>query len=209
MKKVIIIGAGGHAKVIADIVIKCGDELVGFLDDNTVLPDKIVGYPYLGIISSYHNYADECFFIIGIGNNHIRKKIADSLNVKWYTAIHPSSQIAIDTIIGEGTAVMANAVVNTSAHIGKHCIINTGAVIEHDNVMSDYVHVSPNSALCGTVSVGAFTHVGAGAVIKNNISVCDNVVIGAGATVVKNIKEKGIYIGIPVRKLKDENFNIS
>ena len=200
MKKVIIIGASGHAKVIADIIIRSGDELVGFLDDNTELPEKIIGYPYLGKISDYVKFRG-CLFIIGIGNNRVRERLAGEMDVQWYTAIHPSAQIAMDTSIGEGTAVMANAVVNTSARVGKHCIINTGAVIEHDNCLADYVHVSPNAALCGTVSVGRLTHIGAGAVVKNSTSVCENVIVGAGGAVVADITESGTYVGVPVRKL--------
>lgn len=201
MKKVVIIGASGHAKVIADIVIKSGDELVGFLDDNTSLPNEIVGYSYLGIIDKYREYSEKCFFVIGIGNNAIRKKIAESVDVNWYTAIHPSAQIAIDTQLGKGTVVMANAVVNTSAIIGNHCIINTGTIVEHDNRIGDYVHISPNASLCGTVSVGNLTHIGAGVTVKNNISICDNVIVGAGGVVVKDIIENGTYIGVPVKRV--------
>ncbi len=200
MKKVIIIGASGHAKVIADIVIKSGDELVGFLDDNTELPKSVIGYPYLGVIDRYHEYEENCNFIIGIGNNQVRKKIAERVDVNWYTAIHPSAQIAIDTVIGDGTVIMANAIVNTSATIGKHCIINSGAIIEHDNVIGDYVHISPNATLCGTVSVGNLTHIGAGVTIKNNTSICDSVIVGAGGVVVKDIFEKGTYVGVPVKR---------
>ena len=204
MKKVVIIGASGHAKVIADIVIKSGDELVGFLDDNKELPKKIVGYPYLGIISDYHKYSENCYFVIGIGNNSIRKKIAESMNVNWYIAIHPFAQIAIDTKIGEGTTVMANAVVNTSAILGKHCIVNTAAIIEHDNRIGDYVHISPNASLCGTVSVGELTHIGAGATVKNNTTICDNVVVGAGRVVVKNINHQGTYVGVPASRISEK-----
>ena len=201
MKKVIIIGASGHAKVIADIVIKSGDKLVGFLDDNIQLPNKVIGYPYLGVISNYPKYADDCCFVIGIGNNSIRKRIAESMNVTWYTALHPSAQIAIDTAVGGGTVVMANATINPSATIGKHCIVNTASVIEHDNTIGDYVHISPNATLCGNVSVGDSVHIGAGVTVKNNVSVCRDVTVGAGGVVVKNINESGIYIGVPVTKV--------
>lgn len=201
-RKVIVIGASGHAKVIADIVLKSGDELIGFLDDNTALPSIIIGYPYLGAISNYKKFMDECCFVIGIGNNKIRKRISESMNVCWYTAIHPSAQIAIDTQIGEGTVVMANAIINTSAVIGKHCIINTGAVIEHDNVIGDYVHISPNATLCGTVIVDDLVHIGAGATLKNNISVCSSSIFGAGTVVVSDINENGIYCGIPAKKMR-------
>ena len=96
---------------------------------------------------------------------------------------------------------MANAVINSSAKIGKHCIINTGAIIEHDNIIEDFVHVSPNATLCGTVKVGEETHIGAGTTVKNNINICKKCTVGAGAVVVKDIEEEGKYIGIPVKKI--------
>lgn len=202
MKKVIIIGAGGHSKVIADIVRKCGDEVVGFLDDNTELPETVGGMKNLGCVSNIEKYKGDCCFFVGIGNNRVRKLIDEKYDAEWYTAVHPSAVIAADAEIGEGTAVMANAVVNPSAKVGRHCIINTGAVIEHDNRLGNYVHVSPNGTLCGTVTVGECTHIGAGAVVKNNISICENVVIGAGAAAVKNITEQGTYVGVPAKRLK-------
>ena len=121
MKEVVIIGGSGHAKVIADIIAKSGDKIVGFLDDNVNLPPIIMGNKYLGVISDYIKYTD-CFFIVGIGNALDRKRIVDTIKVKWYTAVHPSAQIAHDTIIGEGCAIMANAVINPSTVIGNHCI---------------------------------------------------------------------------------------
>ena len=96
---------------------------------------------------------------------------------------------------------MANVVVGPSTQIGMHCIINTGAVIEHDNRICNYVHISPNVTLCGTVSIGESTHVGAGVTVKNNISICSDCVIGAGGVVVKDINEKGTYVGVPVRSI--------
>ena len=198
MKNVVIIGGSGHAKVIADIIVKAGDGIVGFLDDDVRLPSVIMGYNNLGVISNYVNYLD-CYFIVGIGNSLDRKKIVEQLDVKWYTAIHPSAQIAIGTVIGEGSAIMANAVINPSTNIGKHCIINTGAVIEHDNHLGDYVHISPNATLCGNVSIGSLTHVGAGATIINNISIPTETIVGAGSVLIKNIDVRGTYIGIPAK----------
>lgn len=199
-KKVIIIGASGHGKVIADIVLKSKDILVGFLDDGILVNTDILGYEVLGKTEDLKNYPD-CEFVIGIGNNKIRKRIAETYDVNWYTAIHPTAVIAMDTVICEGSVVMANAVINTSAQIGQHCIINTGAVIEHDNFIEDYVHISPNATLCGTVTVKEGTHIGAGAIIKNNTSITSNTIIGAGCVVTKDIIEEGTYVGVPARKL--------
>ena len=200
-KNVIIIGARGHGKVIADIIIKSGDSLMGFLDDDPSIGNEIIGYPILGKVEDLYKYSETAGFVIGIGNNYTRKRVADKYKVDWHTAIHPSAIIAIDVSIGEGTVVMANAVINTSTIIGRHCIINSGAVIEHDNDIADFVHVSPNASIGGTVSVGACTHVGIGASLKNNLSITSDCIIGAGSVVVKDIVEKGTYIGVPAKRM--------
>lgn len=211
-KKVIIIGAGGHAKVIADIIDKSKDIVEGFLDDNKTKNEIIIKgkqYKVIGKINDCEKIQlenPEMEFVIAIGNNKVRKQIAERYeNLKFYTAIHPSSQIALDVEIGEGTVIMANTSINTSAKIRKHCIINTGAVVEHDNILEDYVHVSPNATLCGTVQIGELTHIGAGTTVRNNISICHDCIIGAGSIVVKNINEPSTYIGIPARKMINRN----
>lgn len=206
-KKVVIIGAGGHAKVIADIIEKSGDEIVGFLDDNKKMGTTIIKeYKVLGDFNNRFPLAianSDYEFIIAIGDNKKREEISHSPNLKFYTAIHPSAQMGLDVEIQEGTVIMANACINSSAKIGKHCIINTGAIIEHDNIIEDFVHISPNVALGGTVKIGKSTHVGIGSTIKNNITICEKCKIGAGAVVVKDIKEEGTYIGVPAKKMED------
>lgn len=194
-KKVVIIGAGGHAKVVADIILKSNDILVGYLDDN------IKNENILGKVSDCIQYND-CEFIIGIGNNYTRKNIASTYNLNWYTAIHPNATIALDVTIEEGTVIMSNAVINSSTHIGKHCIINTGSIVEHDNDIHDYVHISPNATLCGTVSIGECTHIGASATVINNKTITKDCMIGAAGLVIKDIDKEGTYVGVPVRKIK-------
>lgn len=202
-KSVVIIGASGHGKVIADIIVNSGDKVLGFLDDaDDVQGKKIIGFPVLGKIADYDNYRD-CEFVIAIGNPYIREKIAIELPVKWYTAIHPTAVISsLDVEIGEGTVIMANAVVNPSARIGKHCIINTGAIVEHDNILEDYVHLSPNVTLAGIVKVGKSTHIGAGSCTKQVLNIASDCIIGAGSVIVKDITESGTYVGVPARKIK-------
>lgn len=202
-KSVVIIGASGHGKVIADIIVNSGDKVLGFLDDaDDVQGKKIIGFPVLGKIADYDNYRD-CEFVIAIGNPYIREKIAIELPVRWYTAIHPTAVISsLDVEIGEGTVIMANSVVNPSARIGKHCIINTGAIVEHDNILEDYVHLSPNVTLAGIVKVGKSTHIGAGSCTKQVINIASDCVIGAGSVIVKDITESGTYVGVPARKIK-------
>ena len=194
MKKVVIIGASGHGKVIADIVRAAGDELIGFLDDNPNLNT-------LGSICNYEKFPD-AEFIIAIGNAEIRERISKQIRVKWYTAIHPSAVVSESSEIGEGSVVMANAVINADARVGRHCIINTLAAVEHDNVLEDFVHISVGAKLGGTVKVGKRTWIGIGATVSNNIEICKDVMIGAGAVVIKNVDARAIMIGVPAKLLK-------
>ena len=201
-KDVIVIGAGGHGKVVADIVLSSADNLLGFLDDFAC--GEVMGYEVLGRTDDYTKYPN-AYFVIAMGSNEMRRSVSERLKgVNWYTAIHPSAVVSQnDVTIGNGTVVMACAVINPGASIGEFDIINTGCVIEHDNRIGDFTHISPNATLCGTVSVGDMCHIGASAVVKNNISICSNVTVGAAAAVVKDITSEGTYIGVPaVRRLK-------
>lgn len=194
MKKIVILGAGGHAHVIADIVRAEGNEVVAFLDDNLYQQDCS------GPISDYTKYGD-CEFVIGIGSNSVREKLS-SLNVIFHTAIHPRAIISPSAKIGSGTVVMPNAVINCNAVVGKHCIINTSSVVEHDNRIADYCHISVGTKLGGTVVVGQKTFIGLGASVKNNVTIQSDVTIGCGSTVIHDITESGVYVGTPVRRLK-------
>lgn len=203
MKNVIIIGAGGHAKVITDIIQKSGDNIKGFIDSKRC-KGEFLGYPILGNNSDYIKFSD-CYFVIAIGNSKAREKIYNDMKtMKWYTAIHPSASISsIGVSIDIGTVVMPNAVINTDAKIGKHCIINSSSTVEHDNKIDDYVHVSVGTKLAGHVSVGRHTWIGTGATVSNDISICGNCMIGAGAVVVKNIDISGTYVGVPAKFIHD------
>ena len=206
-QKVIIIGAGGNAKVIADIIVKNSDELIGFLDDNIAVGTEIIsGYKNLGKIEEHIEFQkqyEDVKFIISIGDNQIREKIAQAYSLTYYTAIHPTATIGVDTGIQEGTVIMAHASINSNASIGKHCIINTGSIIEHDNVIEDFAHISPNATLGGNVKIGKKTHVGIGATVKNNITIGPQIRIGAGAVVVKDILMEGTYVGVPAKRWKN------
>ena len=202
-KQVIVIGAGGHGKVIADIVIASGDRVLGFLDDGMTQGQQINGIPVLGGVEDYVRFP-EAEFVIAIGNAAVRRRIAERLQgARWYCAVHPCAVVSeMDVHVGEGTVIMAGAVVNPGAKIGSHCIINTGAIVEHDNRIGDFVHISVGAKLAGTVTIGDDTWIGIGAVVSNNLSVCGGSTVGAGAVVVKNITEPGVYVGVPAgRKL--------
>ena len=202
-RRVIIIGASGHGKVIADIVRKSGDQVLGFLDDNRALPKIFFGFPVIGTVAEYKEHL-EADFIVAIGDARIREKIVKELEgVSWYTAVHPSAVISdIQIRIGAGTAVMANAVINSCAGIGEPCIINSSAVVEHDNQIEDFVHISVGAKLAGNVTIGKGTWIGIGASVSNNLEICGGCMIGAGAAVVQNIREAGVYVGTPAKKKK-------
>lgn len=198
---VILIGGGGHAKVIIDCIRAAGDQVAGILDDGLAPGTLVLDVPVLGKTAEFEHYRSHPF-LIAIGNNAVRRKLAQRMDVKWHTAIHPSAVVSSYAAIGAGTVVMPRAVVNAGALVGGHCIVNTGAIVEHDNRLGDFVHVSPGAALGGTVSLGEATHVGIGAAVKNNVSICGGCLIGAGAAVVRDITEPGTYVGVPARKLK-------
>ena len=201
MNRLIIIGAGGHGKVIADNAYKNGYTEICFVDDNQT--GDCMGFPIIGVSADIDELNDgKTDFVIGIGNNGVRKAVSEKHDVNWITLIHPSANIAFNAQIGKGTVVMAGAVINASAIVGDHCIINTGAVVEQDNLIENFVHISPKAALGGTVRIGECTHIGIGAVVKNNVEICDRTVIGAGAVVVKNKAQEGTYVGVPARKIK-------
>ena len=201
MNKLIIIGAGGHGKVLADNALKNGYTDIYFVDD--FITGNCMGFPIVGTCADIPKMNDgKADFILGIGNNAVRKMLAETYAVPWVTLIHPTAQIAVNVSIGNGTAVMAGAVINACTTIGEHCIINTRAVVEHDNIIGNYAHISPNAALGGTVSIGECSWIGLGASVINNIVICENCVVGAGDVVVRSIAESGTYVGVPVRKIK-------
>lgn len=198
--ELIIIGASGHGKVVADIARKNNYENIVFLDDN--LDVKTCGnYPVIGGCCVAVNHQDSDF-IVAIGNAKIRQKIQSKLLEQGFnvvTLIHPAAVVASDVEIGIGTVIMAGAVINPCTKIGQGCIINTCSSVDHDCRIGDYVHVSVGAHTSGTVTIGDSTWIGAGATVSNNIEITSGCVIGAGAVVINDLLEKGTYVGVPAR----------
>lgn len=196
--KLIIIGASGHGKVVADIAKLNGYTDIVFLDDNDEVKE-CGGYPVVG----NSNHVPEGEIFVAVGNARIRKMLMERYADRVQPVlIHPNAVIAEDVKIGAGTVVMAGAVVNPGAIIGKGAIINTCSSVDHDCTISDYVHISVGSHLSGTVNVGEVTWIGAGATVSNNVNICGKCMVGAGAVVIKDINEEGTYVGVPARKIK-------
>lgn len=196
--RLIIIGASGHGKVVADIAKLNGYTDSVFLDDDEKVKE-CGGYPIVG--NTAHAPEGEVF--VAVGNARIRKMLMERYADRVQPVlIHPNAVIAEDVSLGEGTVVMAGAVVNPGAMIGKGVIINTCSSVDHDCVISDYVHIAVGSHLSGTVNVGEGTWIGTGATVSNNVNICGGCMIGAGAVVIKDINEEGTYVGVPARKRK-------
>lgn len=201
MNNLVIVGASGHGKVIADIAEKVGYTDIVFLDDNPAA--KSCGnYRVIGGCkeASYYRNAD---FVVAIGNPKIRSKIQSEvteMGLHIVSLIHPAAVIAPDVKIGVGTVVMAGAVINPCTEIGQGCIINTCSSVDHDCRIGNFVHVSIGAHVAGTVIIGDDTWIGAGATISNNIEIVADCMIGAGAVVVDDIKESDTYIGVPARR---------
>ena len=203
MNRLIILGASGHGRVIADIAQLNGYEDIVFLDDNPT-SEIWSGYPLVGSCDGVTGLAGDLF--VAMGNSDLRRKFMEANGSRYFPIlVHPKATISTDVSLGRGTAVMAGAVINPAAKIGQGCIVNTGAIIEHDCYLGDYCHVAVSASLCGTVTVGAGTWLGAGCVVSNNVKICSKVVVGAGAVVVKDIKEEGTYVGVPARKMNFHN----
>lgn len=202
--RLLIIGASGHGKVVADIALKMNKwQRIAFLDDNEKVKSSM-GIEVIGTSEDIFKYMEDCDLFVGIGNNAIREKIQGKLEAEGAslpTLIHPSAVIGEHVELASGTAVMAGVVINCCTKIGKGCIINTGSTVDHDNTIEDYVHISPGVHLAGTVKIGRGTWLGIGSVISNNVSIINGCKIGAGSVVVKDIIELGTYVGVPSRRL--------
>ena len=192
--KVIFIGAGGHAKVLASILEVTAFELIAVFDPDKT-KERFFGVKNEGDYST--NVYPEAKLLIAIGDNAIRKKISQSISHEFAQAIHPSAQIDRLVQLGQGVQVMPSVVINRATKIGHHCIVNSNATVEHDCTIADYVLIAPGATLCGGVTVGEQSLVGANATVLPNCVIGKNVIIGAGTVVTKNIPDNATVIGIP------------
>lgn len=196
-------GAGGHAKVIIDILECCGETITGIFDDD---PAKTIwNFANLKFPGPFNFSLDK--LILSIGNNFTRKKISMQVGAKYCTAIHPSAVVSSYASIAEGSVVMGNALINADTIIGKHSIINSHASVDHDCVLKNFVHISPNATLCGNVFVGECSHIGTGATIIPGKKIGANTIIGAGAVVITDIPDNVTAVGNPPRIIKTNNDN--
>ena len=210
MPRVLILGAGGHAQVVADILLcvrSAGQPItpIGYLDDDASLQGKLLlDLPVLGDTSTLERIAHDAV-IIAIGSNQIRKRLADELSAAgetFITACHPTAIIAPDVQIGSGAMICAGVVVNTGSVIGTHVILNTGCTVDHHNRIGNYAHVAPGTHTGGEVVIEEGALVGIGAIIAPRTSVGAWATVGAGAVVTKPVPAGMTVVGVPAKPLQ-------
>jgi acetyltransferase EpsM len=207
MANVILIGMGGHSKVVADIARRCGHEILGFLDDREPQQPNPL---YLGPVAAAATVAcgADTQLAVAIGDNAIRQKIVQSLRgfpLSFATLVDPSAILGSNVQIGAGSVVMPGAILNADAQVGCHAIINTAATVDHDGAVGDFAHLSPGVHLAGAVQVGAGAHLGTGALAIPGVRIGAWATIGAGAAVIRDIPEAAVAVGVPavVKKFKN------
>jgi sugar O-acyltransferase (sialic acid O-acetyltransferase NeuD family) len=195
MKPVIIIGSGGHARVLLDILLRKSQAILGFTDlphQKNSLSPPFLNIPLIGSDEQIFNYPPDAIHLVnGLGmipgpglfrRRDIYQKFKD-YGYTFATIVHPSAVIAEDVILSEGVQVMAGAVIQTGSVIGENCIINTRTAVDHDTVLGRHVHLAPGTTVCGNVTIGEGSFVGTGSTIIPGIKIAANSIIKAGSLI--------------------------
>jgi UDP-perosamine 4-acetyltransferase len=204
---VVVIGAGGHAKVVVEVIRAQGCYDVVGCTDRAPERGDVVGAPVLGsddvLPDLYARGVRQCF--IALGDNALRRKVAGRVTALGFdlcNAISPNAVVSPTARLGRGVAVMAGAVINAAAVVQDLAIINTRAVVDHDCQIGEAAHVAPQAALAGCVRIGSLAFVGAGATILPGLSVGERTIVGAGATVTSDLGANVVAVGIPAKPLR-------
>jgi len=211
MKKILLVGGGGHCKVVLSILKKLNSfEIVAISDLEEKINNKISGVKIKysdSQLDTAKNDGIKCAFITlgSVGNPVMRvekfeliKKIGFEIPI----IVSPDAIVSEGVSIGEGTVIMPGVIINTGVSIGKNCIVNTGAIIDHDCVVGDHVHIAPGVTMSGAVKIGDRTHIGTGTNIIQNISVGENCIVGAGSLVIRDVGKNAKVVGVPAKKIE-------
>jgi UDP-perosamine 4-acetyltransferase len=209
---VVLIGAGGHAKVVIELLKKTADiEIIGLIEkDSTSIGKKLMDVPVIGtdeqLANMFNNEITSVLITVGsVGDNTPRKKLYDNLKqlgFSYINAVHPSAILSGYATLGEGNTLMAGSIIGPGAEIGNNVIVNTGSIIEHDCRIGDHVHIAPGVKLSGGVQIGSCAHLGTGATVIQNIKIGANCLIGAGTVVISDIPDNAVMVGNPGRVIK-------
>ncbi|UCJ15198.1 acetyltransferase [Pseudomonas sp. MM211] len=206
MKRLAILGASGHGKVVADTAECCGWQQIDFFDD--AWPDMTINgcWSVIGATTELLARLDDYnAIVVAIGNNRIRQLKLDELRAvgaNLVTLVHPSAVVSRHAQIAEGTVVFSGAQINAGASVGVGAIINTGCSVDHDCLLADAVHISPGAHLAGGVKVGSCSWVGIGASVRQLVTLGENVIVGAGAAVVGDVPDGFVVAGVPAKRIK-------
>lgn len=211
MRNAIVIGAGGHSRVVYSIINRCKThEIKAFVDINVdSIADQMLGIPMCGYkdFSKFLHYSNATDFYLAIGDNALRKKWWQALRGKGYSLpnlISPDCVIDPSAKFGMGNIICAQSFIGPFAKLGDNILINTGAIIDHESNIDNNCHLAPNSTICGRVKIEEGCFIGAGATIIDKIVIHSKIVVGAGATVTTDLIDEGIYIGTPAKRMGNE-----
>ncbi len=212
MGNIVIVGASGHGKVVADVVAQAGtDRVVGWIDAQRPLGESYFGYPVVGSEADlprvYEEHGGTLAVMVAVGDNWVRHQLVERLvalvpDLNFATAVHPGARIGQGVELGAGTVVMAGAVVNPAGRVGQHCIVNTGSSLDHDGVMGDFSSLAPGVVTGGNVVVGEYSAISLGARLIHGVGVGPHSVIGAGATVLGDVPSHCCAWGTPARVMR-------
>jgi len=208
--EILILGAGGHGRVVLDILLQGGEHKpVAFLDNNAALHGRRVdGLPVLGDMSQLGALRQRGIghAIVAIGDNGVRKAVADALeqnNFELISAIHPSAQLAKNVSVGKGVVIAAGALVCTHCQIGDYVILNTGCIVDHESMIGTSAHICPGVRLAGHVTVESAAFIGIGATVVQGQRIGFESIVGAGAVVTGSVDPMTTVVGVPARVVKD------
>ena len=199
--KSILIGYSGHGYVVAETALEAGIDIIGYADKNSVVNNPF-NLEYMGFEKSddFAGWQLNALFILGIGDNNIRQKIANlviSKGKEVCTVVNKSASVSKTAKIGKGVFINKNVSVNTLVEIGDNVVLNTGCIVEHECVLGNAVHIAPGAVLAGNVKVGERSFIGANAVIKQGVTIGKDVIIGAGTVIIQDIPDGKKVVGNP------------
>lgn len=208
MQDIIVVGGGGHAKVVLSILKKMTNfRVVGYTDQSD--RGALLGLPYLGPDSGLAEFnKDSCGAVLAVGQvglGHRREEIWTKIRSeidRFPVIASPRAVINEEVELAEGVVVMDGAVINPGAAVGRGAIVNTNSTVEHDVIVGDWVHIAPGATISGNVKIGSHSMIGAGAVVIEGRTIVENCIVGAGATVIRDLTESGVYAGCPARRIR-------
>lgn len=203
MRRLAILGASGHGKVVAEAALHAGWKQVDFYDDAWPEKVQIGAWGIMGdTLAMLRNSGELTGVVVAIGTNAIRMRKIQELQAAGLTLatiVHPAATVSESSYLGAGTVVVAGSVVNADSHIGLGAILNTGCSVDHDCILGEAVHISPGAHLAGDVHVGDRSWIGIGAVVRQGVRIGSGVIVGAGAVVVSDVADGLTVIGVPAR----------